>query len=118
MLLRPTTIARRLANNSVLAISTRSLRRPMVACPEAIAVASPGQAQLQIFDLALIPIVGICPRINHMKLYEHTQRLLLSPSVRIARSKLFFIYFSFFSGILTYHAASCIYARPTTDSTS
>jgi hypothetical protein len=33
--------------------------------------------------------VGICPQINHMKLDEHTQRLLLSPSVRIARSKLF-----------------------------
>jgi hypothetical protein len=30
-----------------------------------------------------------------MKLYEHTQRLLLSPNVLIARSKFFLFYFSF-----------------------
>jgi hypothetical protein len=70
-------ITRRLADDGVLAIFTRSLRRPTIARPEALArVASPGQAQLQIFDLALIPIVGIRPRINHMKLNEHTRRLL------------------------------------------
>jgi hypothetical protein len=57
-------------------IFTRSIRRPMIARPEALArVASPGQAQLQIFDLALISIVGIRPQINHMKLNEHTRRL-------------------------------------------
>jgi hypothetical protein len=39
-------------------------------------------------------IVGICPRINHMKLDEHTRRLFLSPSVRIARFKLFLYFFS------------------------
>jgi hypothetical protein len=59
-------------------------------------VASPGQAQLQIFDLALIPIVVICPQLNHMKLDKHIRRLLLSPSVRIARSELF-LYFLLFS---------------------
>jgi hypothetical protein len=37
-------------------------------------------------------IVGIRPQINHMKLDKHTQKLLLSPSVRIARSKLFLIF--------------------------
>jgi hypothetical protein len=73
----PSTITRRLTDDGVLAIFTRSLRRPTIARPKALAwVASPGQAQLQIFDLALIPIVGICPRINHMKLDKHTQRLL------------------------------------------
>jgi hypothetical protein len=35
-------------------------------------VASPGQAWLQILNLALIPIVGIRPRIDHIKLDEHT----------------------------------------------
>jgi hypothetical protein len=35
--------------------------------------------------------VGISPQINHMKLDKHTRRLLLSPSVRIARSKLFLL---------------------------
>jgi hypothetical protein len=70
-------ITRRLADDSVLTIFTRSLHRPTIARPEALArVASPGQAYLQIFDLALIPIVGIHPRINHMKLNEHTRRLL------------------------------------------
>jgi hypothetical protein len=62
-------------------------------------VASPGQARLQFFDLALIPIVGICPQINHMKLDKHTWRLLLSPSVRIARSELV-LYFLLFSLVL------------------
>jgi hypothetical protein len=62
-------IARRLAHNGVLAISTRSFRRPTVACPEALAVTFPGQTEFQIFDLALIPSVRICPRINHIKLY-------------------------------------------------
>jgi hypothetical protein len=67
----------------VLAIFTWLLRRPITARPEVL-VKSP-----QIFDLALIPIVGICPQINHMKLNKLTRRLLLSPSVRIARSELF-----------------------------
>jgi hypothetical protein len=33
--------------------------------------------------------VGIRPQIDHMKLDKHTRRLLLSPNVCIARSKLF-----------------------------
>jgi hypothetical protein len=77
MSLRQATIAHRLAHDGVLVVSIRSFRRPTVARPEALVrVASPGQAWLQIFDLALIPIVGIHPRINHMKLHEHTWRLL------------------------------------------
>jgi hypothetical protein len=72
VLLLQTAIARRLADDGMFVVSTRSLHRPTIARPEALAVASPGQAQLQIFDLALIPIVGICPQINHMKLNEHT----------------------------------------------
>jgi hypothetical protein len=56
----PSIITRRLADDGVLAIFTRSLRRPTIAHPEALAwVASPRQAQLQIFDLALIPIVEL-----------------------------------------------------------
>jgi hypothetical protein len=81
-------------------------------------VASPGQAQLQIFDLALIPIVGIDPQINHMKLNEHTRRLLLSPSVRITRSN-FFLYFLFFllqlSVLQLTQPDVHIYARPDQD---
>jgi hypothetical protein len=51
------------------------------------------------------------PRINHMKLNEHTQRLFLSPSVCIARSKLF-LYFLLFSPLLqTRPRSSCIYTR-------
>jgi hypothetical protein len=69
-------IVRRLADDGMFTVSTWSLRRPTIARPEALAVASSGQAQLQIFDLALIPIVGICPQINHMKLNEHMRRLL------------------------------------------
>jgi uncharacterized Fe-S cluster-containing radical SAM superfamily protein len=66
-------ITRRLANDGVLAIFNRSLCRPMIARPEALVrVASSGQAQLQIFNLAMIPIVGIHPQINHMRLNEHT----------------------------------------------
>jgi hypothetical protein len=77
MLLLQTAIVRRLADDGMFAVSTRSLRRSTIARPEALVrVASPGQTQLQIFDLALIPIVGIRPRINHMMLKEHTQRLL------------------------------------------
>jgi hypothetical protein len=98
----PSMITRRLADAGVLALFTRSLRRPTIARPEALSwVVSPGQAQLQIFNLALISIVGIRSWINHMKLNEHTRRLLLSPSVRIARSKLFslFLVFSFFPGV-------------------
>jgi hypothetical protein len=75
----------------------------MIARPEALAVASPGQAQLQIIDLALIPIVGIRPRIDHIKLHKHTQRLLLSPSVRVARSKLF-LFISLIFSVLQTHA--------------
>jgi hypothetical protein len=47
--------------------------------------------------------VGIRPRINYIKLNEHIRRLLLSSSVRIARSKLFsFIsYFPSISGVIT-----------------
>jgi hypothetical protein len=72
---RPNMVTHRLAGDGVLTIFTRSLRRPTIAHPEALArVASSGQAQLQIFDLALIPIVGICPQINHMKLNKHTWR--------------------------------------------
>jgi hypothetical protein len=96
MLLHRTAIARRLADDDMFAVSTWSLRQATVAHPEALAVASPGQAQLQIFNLALIPIVRIRPQINHMKLNKHTRRLLLSPSVRIARSKLF-LFISVFS---------------------
>jgi hypothetical protein len=77
MSLRPTTIVRRLAHDGAFTASIRSLRRPAIARPEALLwVASPGQAQLQIFNLALIPIVGISPQINYMKLNEHTRRLL------------------------------------------
>jgi hypothetical protein len=39
-------IVRRLADDGMFAVFTRSLRRPMVARPEALADASPGQAQL------------------------------------------------------------------------
>jgi hypothetical protein len=101
MSLRPMTIARRLAHDGVLAVSTRSLRRPKITRPEALAVASPGQAQLQIFDLALIPIVGNHPRINHMKLNEHTRRLFLSSSVRIARSNFFSLFLIFLHCVTT-----------------
>jgi threonine/homoserine efflux transporter RhtA len=67
----------------MLAVSTQSLHRPMIARPEALArVASPGQVQLQIFNPALILIVEIRPQINHMKLHKYTQILLLSSSVR------------------------------------
>jgi hypothetical protein len=76
MLLRQTAIVRCLADDSMFVVFTWSLHRPTVARPEALADASSGQAQLQIFDLALIPIVGIRPQINHMKLDKHTQRLL------------------------------------------
>jgi hypothetical protein len=66
-------------HRNMLAISKRSLCRPTVARPEALVqVASPRQAQLEIFDLALIPIVEIHPRIDHMKLYEHARRQNLS----------------------------------------
>jgi hypothetical protein len=44
--------------------------------------------------------VGIRPRINHIKLDKHTQRLNLSPSVRIARSKLC-NFITPFSGVTT-----------------
>jgi hypothetical protein len=67
-------ITHRISHDDELAVSTRSLRRPTVARPEALAVASPGQAWLQILDLTLIPIVGICPHINYMKLDKHTHR--------------------------------------------
>ena len=44
------------------AVFSISLHRTMIARPEALVrVASPGQALLQIFDLALITIVGILP---------------------------------------------------------
>jgi hypothetical protein len=76
VLLLEMAIVRRLADDGMFALSTRSLHRPTITRPEALAVASPGQAQLQIFDLALIPIACICPQINYMKLNEHTQRLL------------------------------------------
>jgi hypothetical protein len=66
----------RLVDDGIFTVSTRSIRRPTAARPEALAVASPGQAWLQILDLALIPIIEIHSRINHMKLYEHTRRLL------------------------------------------
>jgi hypothetical protein len=67
--LRQATIAHRLAHDGVLVISIRLLRRLTVARPEALVrVASPGQAQLQIFNLAL----RIRPQINHMKLHEHS----------------------------------------------
>jgi hypothetical protein len=57
--------------------------------------------------------VGIRPRINHMKLNEHTRRLLLSPSVRIARSELF-LYFSFLnSRCYNSITQTCIYTRTT-----
>jgi hypothetical protein len=113
MSLRPTTIAHRIAHNGVLAVSSRSLRRPTVARPEALVrVASPGQAQLQIFNLALIPIVGIRPRINHMKLNEHTRRLLLSPSVRIAHSELF-LFITLFLRCYNSRTHPCINTRPT-----
>jgi hypothetical protein len=73
MLLLQTAIVRLLADDGMFSVSTRSLRRPIIARPEALVrVASPGQAQLQIFDLAPIPIVGISPWINHMKLHKHT----------------------------------------------
>jgi hypothetical protein len=39
--------------------------------------------------------VRICPQINHMKLHEHIRRLLLSPRVCIARSKLFLLFLFF-----------------------
>jgi hypothetical protein len=94
MLPRQPKNARRLAQDGVLAVSTRSLRGPTVARPEALAVASPGQAWFQILDLALISIFGIRTQINHMKLDKHIQRLFLSSSVRIARSK-YFLYFLF-----------------------
>jgi transposase InsO family protein len=111
--LHRTTIARRLAHNGMLAVSTRSLRRPTVARPEALVrVASPGQAQLQNFDLALIPIVGIRPRINHIKLDEHTRRLLLSPSVRIAHSELF-LFITLFLRCYKLTPPPCIYTRLT-----
>jgi hypothetical protein len=37
-------ISRRIAHDGVLAVSIRQLHRPTVAHPEALAVASPGQA--------------------------------------------------------------------------
>jgi hypothetical protein len=43
--------------------------------------------------LLFVLSVKICSQINHMKLDKHTQILLLSPSVRIARSKLFYYYY-------------------------
>jgi hypothetical protein len=52
--------------------------------------------------------VRIRPRINHMKLDKYTQRLLLSPSVRIARSKLFPFYCSLTLGIQYYNLTACL----------
>jgi hypothetical protein len=110
MSLCPMTIVHRIAQDGILAISTRSLHQPMIARPEALAVASPGQAQLRILNLALIPIVGIHPRIDHMKLDKHTRRLLLSPSVRIAHSKLF-LFISYFSRCYNLNPRPCIYTQ-------
>jgi hypothetical protein len=87
-----TTIAHRLAHDSLFAVSTRSLRRPTIPRSEALAVAFPGQAQLQNFDLVLIPIVGIHPRINHMKLNKHTHIDYFYRQACVSqRSELFFI---------------------------
>jgi hypothetical protein len=116
LLLHRTTITRCLAHNSVLTISTRSLHRPTVACPEALAVASAGQAQLQIFDLALIPIVGIRPLIDHIKLDEHTWRQNLSPRARIVPSISLFISFAF-SPVLQNAHGPCAYIHALKDLT-
>jgi hypothetical protein len=97
-------------HNGMPAISTRSIHRPTDARPEALVVASPGQAQLQIFDLALIPIVIIRPQINHMKLNEYTRRLHLSPSVHISRSELFPFYCSL-SRCYNLKPSMCFYTR-------
>jgi hypothetical protein len=93
-------IACHLANDSLLAISTRPLHRPTVACP----------GELQIFDLALILIVEICPQFNHIKLDEHTRRQNLSPSVSVARSKLFLFLLLFLNvtTLITRPRSSCI----------
>jgi hypothetical protein len=111
------TITHRLADDGVLAIFTRSLRRPTIARPEALArVASPGQAQLQIFDLALIPIVGIRPQIDQMKLDKHTRRLLFYRQACVSHALNFFSFFLVFSffqcyGITKLASVVCIYTR-------
>jgi hypothetical protein len=59
--------------------------------------------------------VRIRPHIDHMKLDEKTWRLLLSPSVRIARSKLF-LFISVFLQLAVLqnsHRPLCINTRPT-----
>jgi hypothetical protein len=61
--------------------------------------------------------VGIHPRIDYIKLDEHTQRLLLSPSVHIARFKLFLYFSSFSPGVAVLQTLNyrCLYrcSRPT-----
>jgi hypothetical protein len=47
---------------------------------------------------------------SHMKLDKHTRRLYLSPSVRVARSKLF-LFISLIFSVLTTWVPPCIYAR-------
>jgi hypothetical protein len=63
----------RLADNSVLAIFTRSLRRPTIACPEVLVGSPPRQAQLQIFNLALIPIIGSPTNQSHEAKQTHVE---------------------------------------------
>jgi hypothetical protein len=52
----------------------------------------------------------IHPRIDHMKLDKHTRRLLLSPSVRIARYKLF-LFISYFFRSYNLNPLPCIYTQ-------
>jgi hypothetical protein len=64
--------------------------------------------------------VRILSQINHIKLNKHTRRLLISPSVCIARSKLF-LFISLFSPCYNSRCLqncwlrSCIYVRGATD---
>jgi hypothetical protein len=53
----------------------------------------------------------ICPRIEHIKLHEHMRRLLLSLSVRIARSKLFLYCSLFFRCYNTFSLDVYIYTH-------
>jgi hypothetical protein len=62
--------------------------------------------------------VGIHPRIDHIKLDEHTRRLLLSPSVRIARSKLFSLFLLLFLRCLQLGFCRVYMHGQLTDSTS
>jgi hypothetical protein len=82
----------------LFAVSFVSLLRTTIARLDAlIRVASLGQARLQILNLALIPIVGICPQIDYIKLDKQARsKNLMAKDTCHARS------FSLFSSQLTH----------------